>query len=132
MFKTDAVVWRFSVTKVFLKISQDSQEITCARVSFLACNFIKKESLAQVFSFRFCEISKNTVSHRHLRGLLIDQVKFTKYSLYKTWSGYTSKFLKGCIPQILLGPILNSLSHLFRNAQWENDKIWRVISHTEK
>ena len=25
-----------------------------------ACNFIKKENLAQVFSYEFCEISKNT------------------------------------------------------------------------
>ena len=25
-----------------------------------ACNFIKKETLAQVFSFEFCEICKNT------------------------------------------------------------------------
>ena len=30
----------------------------------LACNFIKKESLAQVFSCKFCEISKNTFSYR--------------------------------------------------------------------
>ena len=44
--------------KVFLEISQNSQENTCARVSFL--NFIKKEALAQVFSCEFCEISKNT------------------------------------------------------------------------
>ena len=29
-----------------------------------ACNFIKKESLAQVFSCEFCEISKNTFFHR--------------------------------------------------------------------
>ena len=29
-----------------------------------ACNFIKKESLAQVFSCEFCEISKNTFSYR--------------------------------------------------------------------
>ena len=28
------------------------------------CNFIKKESLAQVFSCEFCEISKNTFFHR--------------------------------------------------------------------
>ena len=27
-------------------------------------NFIKKETLAQVFSCEFCEISKNTFSHR--------------------------------------------------------------------
>ena len=29
-----------------------------------ACNFIKKEALAQVFSCEFCEISKNTFSYR--------------------------------------------------------------------
>ena len=29
-----------------------------------ACNFIKKETLAQVFSCEFCEISKNTVSYK--------------------------------------------------------------------
>ena len=29
-----------------------------------ACNFIKKETLAQVFSCGFCEISKNTFSYR--------------------------------------------------------------------
>ena len=29
-----------------------------------ACNFIKKETLAQVFSYEFCEISKNTFSYR--------------------------------------------------------------------
>ena len=31
-----------------------------------ACNFIKKETLAQVFSCEFCEISKNTLSTEHL------------------------------------------------------------------
>ena len=65
-----AVVQRCSVKKVFLEISQNSLENTCARDSFLiklqaeACNFIKKESLAQVFSCEFCEISKNTFFHR--------------------------------------------------------------------
>ena len=29
-----------------------------------ACNFIKKETLAQVFSCEFCEISKNTLCYR--------------------------------------------------------------------
>ena len=32
-----------------------------------ACNVIKQESLAQVFSFEFCEISKNTFFTEHLR-----------------------------------------------------------------
>ena len=58
--------------KVFLKISQNSQENTCARVSFLiklqasACNFITKETLAQVFSCEFCEFSKSTYFEEHL------------------------------------------------------------------
>ena len=46
--------------KGFLEISKNSQENTCARISFL----IKNESLAQVFSCEFCEISKNTYSYR--------------------------------------------------------------------
>ena len=52
----EAVVQRCSVKKVFLKISQNSQENTCARVYF---NFIKKETLAQVFSCEFCKSFKN-------------------------------------------------------------------------
>ena len=56
--------------KFFLEISQNSQGNTCARVSSLiklqgsACNFIKKETLAQVFSCEFCEIYKNRFLHR--------------------------------------------------------------------
>ena len=58
---------RCSVKKVFLEISQNSQENTCARVSILIkLNFIKKETLAQVFSFDFCEISKNTFFTEHV------------------------------------------------------------------
>ena len=44
---------------VFLEILQNSQENTCARVSFLikmqtsACNFFKKETLGQVFACEF-------------------------------------------------------------------------------
>ena len=37
-----------------------------------ACNFIKKETLAQVFSCEFCEISKNTYSTEHLRTTASD------------------------------------------------------------
>ena len=67
---TEAATRGVLFTKVFLEISQNSQENTCVRVSFLiklqawACNFIKKETLTQVFSCEFCEISKNTFSYR--------------------------------------------------------------------
>ena len=36
----------------------------CSIKKMDACNFIKKETLAQVFSSEFCEISKNTFLHR--------------------------------------------------------------------
>ena len=44
--------------KVFLEISQNSQE------NFITKDFNKKETLAQVFSCEFCEISKNTFFHK--------------------------------------------------------------------
>ena len=52
---------------MFLKNSQNSQENTCARVSFLVkfiINFIKKEALALVFSCEFHESFKNTFFYR--------------------------------------------------------------------
>ena len=55
---------RCFVKKVFSEISQNSQENTCARVSFLI-NFIKKETL-EVFSCEFYEISENTFFTKHL------------------------------------------------------------------
>ena len=56
----EAVDQRCSVKKVFLEISQNPQENTCARV----CNFIKKETLAQVLFCEFCEITKSTFIYR--------------------------------------------------------------------
>ena len=50
------------VKEVFLKVLQYSQEDTCTRVSILiklqaqSFNFIKKETLAQVFSCEFGKI----------------------------------------------------------------------------
>ena len=59
--------------KVLLENSQNSQENTCARVSFFnkaagrAATLLKKETLAQVFSCDFCEISKNIFFTEHIR-----------------------------------------------------------------
>ena len=71
---TEVVAKSFSVKKVFLEISQNSQGNTCARVSFLmklqvldlqlhwkTLRLWDSETLAQVFSGKFCEISKNTI-----------------------------------------------------------------------
>ena len=57
---------RCSIKKVFLEISQNSQENICARD--LKKN-LKKESLAQVFSCEFCKISKDTVFTEHFRTI---------------------------------------------------------------
>ena len=58
---SEAGVQRYSVRKVFLEISQNSTgKHLCQR----ACNFIKKETLAQVFSYEFCDVSKNSFFYR--------------------------------------------------------------------
>ena len=44
----------------------DTFTSACQRQVPGACNFIKKETLAQVFSCEFCVISKNTFFHEHL------------------------------------------------------------------
>ena len=59
---SEAVAQRYSVKKALLEISQNSQQNTCARPQ--ACNFIKKETLVQVFTCEFCEFCKNTFSYR--------------------------------------------------------------------
>ena len=49
---------------MFLEISQNSQEITSAGITFLH-PFVKIESLTQVFSFEFCEhLSKKPFFYR--------------------------------------------------------------------
>ena len=50
---SEAVIQRCSLKKVFLEISQNSQENTRVRVSFLI-----------MFSCKFYNISKNTFSYR--------------------------------------------------------------------
>ena len=54
---SEAVAWRCSVKKVFLEISQNSQENTCARVSFLI-----KRLWHRCFPVNL--VSKNTFSYR--------------------------------------------------------------------
>ena len=73
--KEKAVVRRCSVKKVFFKILLNSQENTCARVSFLQpkeCNFIKIEFLTQAFFCEFWEhLSKNTFFTERIRWLFL-------------------------------------------------------------
>ena len=53
-----------------------------------ACNFIKKEPLAQVFSYEFCEIFKNTYFHRTpLGGVSDDSISISSVTSSMTLSG---------------------------------------------
>ena len=67
---SEEVARRSFVKKVFLKISQNTQKTPVSESSSLiklqaqACNFIKKETQAQVFSCEFCEIFKNSLFYR--------------------------------------------------------------------
>ena len=60
-------IWGVLYKKVFLKISQNSQENPCARVSFFnKVAGLRPKTLPQVFSWEFCEISKNKFFTEHL------------------------------------------------------------------
>ena len=50
-----------------LQQKQPSEVLYEKQCSQEACNLIEKETLALVFSFEFCEISKNTLFTEHLR-----------------------------------------------------------------
>ena len=129
---------------MFLEIWQNSQENTCARVSFLiklqtrdqvlhqvlqkiqldqrpeACNFIKKETLAQVFSCEFCKISKNTFFTEHLLAtasalsLFFQTAYISGYGFKSSYSHLNFRF-HACFEQGL---------------PWDSDN-YRVCIHSE-
>ena len=72
---TEATTGGVLERKLSLDISENSQENTCGRVSYefagRSATLLKKETLAQLFSCEFCEISKNTFLTEHLRRLLL-------------------------------------------------------------
>ena len=82
----------FYEEKVFLEISQNSQENTCARVSFFnkvaglrPVTLLKKESPAQVFSCEFFEISKNTFFYRKpLVAAFEDRMRLMKITAFQS------------------------------------------------
>ena len=65
----------------------------------------------------------------------MDQVKFVEDSLYKILSHivrlskpYHLKFFKGCLPKILLGPLLNTLPRMIEAiGNFENDLFEELI-----
>ena len=72
---------RCSLKKTFVKISQNSQENTCARVSFLI-NFLKKETLALMFPMNFDNFLGTPVLQHKARSLLLDYYSFKLPTLH--------------------------------------------------
>ena len=107
---SDAVAQRCFVKKVFLEISQNSQENNCARISFFpqVFNFIKKRTLAQVFSCEFYEISQNTFSYRTPPWLLLHPLRFLKFqdSNFSTQSIKLIWLVKICTQSFISNAIL--------------------------
>ena len=62
----------------------------------LDCNFIKKEALAQTFSYEFCEISKNTFFHRTplaAASVTLSPISKFKFFLFMALPrGFTTEF----------------------------------------
>ena len=78
-FKSEAVVWRSSVTNVFVKISQNSQENTCASLFF-----------NKIAGLRF-----SYVPVRHIRSILNRSVLLTyQFSLIKVPPSTSLQHLK--------------------------------------
>ena len=76
---SEVVVRMCSVKKMFQEISQNSEENTGVRVSFLLnffyLNFIKIETLAQLFSVDFAKILRTPFFTEHLRWLLLHLIQ---------------------------------------------------------
>ena len=96
---SEAVVRRYSVKTVFLKISQNSQEnrnLLFNKVAGQACSFIKKEILAQVLSCEFCDIFKNTFSYRKplVAASVMCQYQFCPRNVLENRAGGVSSICK--------------------------------------
>ena len=95
---SDLLLWwkdvfsKFFFESVFKQPQKQAQEVKIHRKTPVqeplfkescrpaSCNFLKKETLAHVFSYEFCEISKNTFFTEHLRCFcnLLNKTCFVK------------------------------------------------------
>ena len=56
--------------------------------NFTKFNFVKKDTLAQVFSCEFCEISKNTFFTEHLWETASEKICLCVFIAHKVFQGY--------------------------------------------
>ena len=79
-----------SINMMFLKISarftgkQLCQSLQSQRLQVSACKFAKRGTLGQVFSYKFCEIFKNTFFTGHLRATAYEDIQYINLVLFCT------------------------------------------------
>ena len=103
----EAVGRKCSVKRVFLNISQISEENNCAGVSFstkLRANYCRKEIAAHVFSYKICEIFKNIFLKEHLRMTVLDMKFFKQFFTHipETFGTFRERFIFAIISLFLL------------------------------
>ena len=120
---------------MFLKISQNSQENTCVRISFLirlhveSSTFIKQGNPAQVFTFKFCEVFKNSSFIEHLWWLLLERAKncgtlwirgVKKVPLPKICHTYPAMMKLGTVT-----PYLRKIQNIYKSSDTPYELCWQ-------
>ena len=118
---------RCSVRKGFLRNfatvtgKRICQSLFLNKIAGWACNFIKKETLAQVFYCEFCEISKNTFSTEYLwttaskqRATCFIKWLYVKSSQFQVWGA--SRLHAGTSFISYLYTWFSSSNQIFRSA----------------
>ena len=113
MFSTKTALCK---TRKFHPVYQNREE---PKIAGVACNFIKKETLAQVFSFEFCEISKNTFFYR---TPLVAASVYSRGLWCSLWWGTKLKIEKGLVNCALWWTVwywkLSFFSNVLNQSTW--------------
>ena len=107
------------------KISQSSQQNTCARVSFL----LKLQALAQVFSCEFCEIFKNIFFTEHLWAVasVLHPLMQNAHSLVDAL-----RFFKRCWEIFTIHQIFVKIGNICLCHLMQFHCLWTSFPHSQK
>ena len=98
MVNTEAATRGVLIKKVFLEISQDSQENTCVRVSFLIkkrpAHLLKKRPWHRCFPVNFVKLLKTPFLPEHLRWLLLSIESELMHWSWKSPMVYWKNFIE--------------------------------------
>ena len=125
----EAVARRCSVKKVFLKISQNSQENTCTRVFFSKV----EESLAQAFSCEFCKILKSNFFYRTPLGTAFPNRGYLHCAILKDLHAFKEKDHGICVFffkmfQMRFSRFSKSLKTTWNLPEQPPELIWSLIT----